>query len=156
MVSFSCQKIRVSAMTENIRLSIEVFNPNGKPPPSTLYPLCREREAEAESRPLIGVWREQQLTTMLLDNGSADSQPHSHAPRLGSEEGFKNTFTILGIYPYTRVLHRNRDPGRIRLRRDHECLRMARDRLHGFGAVHDQIQDYLLQLNAVAHHRCDR
>lgn len=105
---------------------------------------------EAERRALIAVWRERQLTTMLLDDGSADRQSHSYAMRLCSEKGVKNTSTILLVYPASRVTDRNQHLRPIRLRLDQQCFRMARDRVHGFDAVHDQIQDYLLQLDAVA------
>lgn len=37
----------------------------------------------------------------------------------------------------------------ILLRSDHHLARPIRDRLHGFNAVHHQIEDHLLQLNLI-------
>jgi len=92
-----------------------------------------------------------QSPAMGLDDRSADRDAHAHAVGLGGEGGLEDAIGRGGIQPRAAIRDRHaylaRSDGLLRYR---QHLRLAPDRAHRLNAVHDQVQEHLLQLYPVA------
>ena len=89
---------------------------------------------------------------MGVDDRPTDRQPHAHAAGLRREEGVEEAVHCFRSEPRTRILDRNEQiAGPVDLRSYPQHPRLAHDRAHRLDAIHDQIEDDLLQLNPVAH-----
>src|SRR5438093_5383906 len=88
---------------------------------------------------------------VILNNRTADRQPHPHSLWLGRVEGVEDFFEILLVYSITEVLHSDEHLVGFMLTRTNKHLpRSVRDSIHGFDTVHHQIKNHLLQLDTIA------
>ena len=92
-----------------------------------------------------------QPAAVRLDNPAADRQPHAQAVRLGRIEGVEQPVETLRLEPRARIAHRNQHRRRGHGLRAHpQRARPRAAATHGFDGVHHQIEQHLLQLDAVA------
>jgi hypothetical protein len=88
-----------------------------------------------------------------LDDRPANGQAHPQALRLGRVEGLEQAVRTLWVQPRTGIAHGDEHAARgTRLSADPQLPRPLVDASHGFDRVEDQVQDHLLQLDAVAVH----
>jgi hypothetical protein len=88
---------------------------------------------------------------MSFDDRTADRESHAHAAGFGGEERVEQLVRVLDGDPDTAILHCYQHLVRfVLMRSDHQFARPIRDRLHRFDAVHDQVDDHLLQLDRIA------
>src|SRR5260370_18478063 len=65
-------------------------------------------QTELKGRARPGVRRGPQPSAVSFDDRTADRQTHTHAARLGGEEGVEHPVRIVGADPGTGVLHRQK------------------------------------------------
>jgi len=83
-----------------------------------------------------------------LDYRLGNRKPHAHAFFLGGEEPLEHVVFFLLIEPASGILHANNDAfAAILGGRNMEVFFLAF--FHGIGRVDNQIQEYLLKLDAV-------
>src|SRR6267142_4403052 len=117
----------------------------------------RLRNEHREREPVIRVAPGPQPSTVALRDRTADGQSHAETAGLGREEGLEELLPIR--LPRTRagVLNGNEDAGPVlaspALARDDQAPRTPRHVGHRLDAVHDQIEDELLQLDAIGERR---
>src|ERR1700730_15667232 len=120
--------------------------------------IYRHRQKEFEQRAL-GTRGEGQVSSMRLDYGMADCQPHSDAFRLRGKEWFKDTVGQMRLNSWSRVLNLDQHPICASCRPEQKLPWSFRRQSHGFNGVHDEINQHLLQLHLVAGHareiRCE-
>src|SRR5215469_1572623 len=93
---------------------------------------------------------------MSFDNRAADSQPHPDAVRFCRKERAKNAIS-LHTKASARVAYRNQYvPEFVDSRLNPKYARPTSYRSHSLCAIPEQIQQYLLQLDAIAHHLRER
>src|ERR1700722_5553592 len=108
------------------------------------------RQRELESCTCISIGNGPQFSAVSFNDGTADGQSHTHALRLGSEEGVENMFHAFGVESRSGILHHDLyAPGFVGLRTDQQDTRPVCYRSHGLDTVHDQVQDDLLQLDPI-------
>ena len=90
---------------------------------------------------------------MRFDNGTADRQAHTNSLRFGCVEGFKELAYLRMLQSDAGVLHADQDGGSaivLVAPGTNPYFSLSSSNLaHGFGAVHDQIEQHLLQLHAI-------
>jgi hypothetical protein len=90
---------------------------------------------------------------MGIDDGPADRQPHSHTAGLRCVESFENTLDMLWIDARPGIANHDEDAIRLRfLGADQQLSRPRLDRGHCLDRVQHQVQNDLLQLNAIPPH----
>ena len=95
-----------------------------------------------------------QLSTMGFDDRPADRKSHAKTVGFGREEGVEDALRDGRVEPRAGILDRNLQTIRRGEGDGHGQLPPAvADRCHGLDAVHDQVQQHLLQLDPVAQHR---
>ena len=87
---------------------------------------------------------------VTLDNSAADEQSYPHTGDLGGEERIKQPFCLVGIDASSRILNGQAYAPTLRsLRSDGQLLRAAVDLAHRVNRVLQQIQNDLLNLDAI-------
>src|SRR5580704_12505052 len=105
---------------------------------------------EVENRAPRPVGGHPQPTAMRFDDRTADRQPHSQTLGLCRVERIKEAFETRRSQAWPRILHRNQHAIRFgRSGGDEQLSLPFRDRAHGLDRVDDEIEDDLLQLNAI-------
>ena len=90
---------------------------------------------------------------MRLHDRAADRQPHAHAIWLGGVEGVEELFSRFRSNSDTGISHRNKNLVALSQPRLHDQLAgPAGDGGHRFETVDEQIDDDLLELDAIAKH----
>jgi len=69
-----------------------------------LIPVA-DGQGEMKSTALILVCGYPEATSVGLNNGSADGQPHAHSFRFRGEERFKNPLQVLSFNPFPAIAH---------------------------------------------------
>src|SRR5262249_32299118 len=105
-----------------------------------------------KDRASVGGRRDPNSTAVVFNDRTADEKPHAHSIRSGREQWLEDQIQVGWINSCSCILNRHTDHagcGLIGL-----YLQDARpNRKHGLDAVHNQVQDNLLQLHLVALHR---
>src|SRR5262245_47670291 len=91
-----------------------------------------------------------QPAAMSVDDRSTDRQPHPCSGRLRGVERLENPLQIRRIDARPGIAHGHEDAGLVLLGADRQLSCPRRSRAHGFNRVQDEVQDHLLQLNAIA------
>ena len=87
---------------------------------------------------------------MSFDDRPANRQPHSYSAGFRGVEGLENAFDMLRIDARPRVAHCYKDSNCLGFPRADQQLSCPRlNRAHCIDRVHYQVQDDLLQLNAI-------
>src|SRR5205823_8225063 len=93
-------------------------------------------------------------SAMGFEYRSADGEPHAHAVRLRRVEWAEQPGQILRVYSCARILYGHEHLiGPALLRTDQQYAVAAGDRRHGLHAIHQEIDDHLLQLDSIAVHQ---
>ena len=109
-----------------------------------------DRQGESKRRAVRLVWRRGQLTAVGLDDRTADRQAHPHAARLGGVEGIEHRVGSRRVEPWSRVADLDEHHAGTDLSSDQLQLTWPVTYvLHRLDGIHHQIQDDLLDLNAV-------
>src|SRR6266849_3316013 len=88
---------------------------------------------------------------MSLDDRAADRQSHTHSFGLGGVEGVEDAVHVGWIESRTDICDRDQHVARLlELRSNSQYPRPVHDRAHCLDAIHDQIEDDMLQLDTVA------
>ena len=88
---------------------------------------------------------------MRFDDRTADRQPHPQTAGLRRVEGREEVLKTRRSQSRPRILHRDQHAVRFGLSGgDEQLSRPFRDRAHRFDRVDDEIEDNLLQLDAIA------
>jgi len=91
---------------------------------------------------------------MAMHGGARDQDRHAEAVRFRRIEGIEDAVRALRIEPNTGVAHGDDNrAGLVLVAADQDLSGPVRDRLHSLDAVHDEIQENLLELDPVAEHR---
>src|SRR5207247_4511940 len=111
-------------------------------------PLLRERQREREGRAAVRSVLCQQPTTVSLDQGPGDRESHPEALRLRRVERLEDQRQLALGDPAATVAHRDAyDAVGADAGRDGEATIVAGP--HRIEAIHDQVEDDLLELNAI-------
>src|SRR5207245_7750782 len=111
-------------------------------------PLLRERQREREGRAAVRIVLCPQPTTVSLDQGPGDRESHPEALRLRRVERLEDQRQLALGDPAATVAHRDAyDAVGADAGRDGEATIVAGP--HGIEAIHDQVEDDLLELNAI-------
>ena len=89
---------------------------------------------------------------MRLDYRTADREPHSDAIRFRGEEWFEDAICQLGLDSRPRILNLDENAIRVLCRPDQKLPWLFCGKSHGFNGVHDQVNQYLLQLHRITLH----
>ena len=113
---------------------------------------------EWDGEPEIGAARRArrrpEAPAMGFDNRPADREPHSKAVGFRREEGFEHMLRDRRVQPRAGVLDRDEHAARLGEHRGYRQFPGAvRYPSHRFDAVHNEVQQHLLQLNAIADDR---
>jgi hypothetical protein len=91
---------------------------------------------------------------MTLDNGAADGEANPHTVALGRVERLEKSVRILRLKTHTGILHGQAHTiAFLSFRFDHQLPRPILDAAHGVYGVQEQVQDHLLELDAISHDR---
>src|SRR6516162_2338375 len=90
-----------------------------------------------------------QPAPMGVDDRPADRQPHPHAAGFRGVECLENALQMRRIDARPGIAHCYEGAGVVLLGADEQFSWPGLDRAHGFNGVQDQVQDDLLQLNAI-------
>ncbi len=92
---------------------------------------------------------------MGFDNGTANRQPHAHAVLLSGKEGIEQSIHLLGpdAYPGVPDCHQNLVCS-VGSRPDPELAGIRRNSRHRLDAVHNKVDEDLLELNLIADNQC--
>src|SRR6202140_5126605 len=116
----------------------------------TTHVFCVHRQGELKRGTVGYVCRGPQPATVGFDDRTADREPHTHAAGFGGEEGVEQPVRIFCGDPDAAIGHTYKHLLRIVLAgSDRQFARPIRDRLHGFNAVHHQVDDHLLELDPI-------
>ena len=85
---------------------------------------------------------------MRLDNGTANSQPHATALRLGGKERWEDLIHLVSWKSHARVTDRLQQLRILQLSLHRELSARV---LHGFDGVEHEVHENLLQLHTVRH-----
>src|SRR5260370_18841867 len=111
---------------------------------------CVRRQGELKRGAVWYVCRGPQPAIVAFHDRTADREPHTHAARFGSEEGVEQPVRVFGGDPDAAIRHAYEHLLCLVLAgSDHQFARPIRDRLHGFNAIHHQVDDHLLQLDPI-------
>src|SRR5258708_30229939 len=87
---------------------------------------------------------------MGMDDGPANRKSHPHSARLRGVESLENALEMFRINARPRIAHCHENAtGLVLLGADQQLAWPRLDRAHGFYRLQDQLQDDLLQLNAI-------
>src|SRR5215469_7223605 len=86
---------------------------------------------------------------MRINDGPAYRQPHPCSTGLGGVESLEDALAIRWIDPRTGIVHCHEDACLILLCADQQLSSPGLDQAHCFNGVQDEIQQHLLQLNAI-------
>src|SRR6266403_3395259 len=86
---------------------------------------------------------------MSIDNGAAYQQPHSCSAGFGSVESLEDALQMRRIDALPRIAHGHENVCAVLLCADQQLSCSRLDRAHCFNRVEDQVQQDLLQLNAI-------
>src|SRR6267142_6208845 len=86
---------------------------------------------------------------MSIDNGPAYQQPHSCSTGFGSVESLEDALQMRGIDARPRIAHGHENACVVLLCADQQLSCSRLNRAHCFNRVEDQVQQDLLQLNAI-------
>jgi hypothetical protein len=87
---------------------------------------------------------------MSFNDGVTDCQPHSHALGFRGEEAFEDAVPVCRVKTNTGIRHVDDDVALIvELRTNRQDTWAVSDRTHRVDAIHDQIENDLLQLDPV-------
>src|ERR1700689_3058162 len=112
--------------------------------------VCVHRQGELKCGTVGYVCRGPQPAAMGFHDRTANRESHTHAAGFGGEEGIEEPVCILGRDPDAAIRHTYEHSVCLVLAgMDHQFARSVRDRLHGFQAIHHQIDNYLLQLDPI-------
>ena len=114
--------------------------------------ICRRkrRQGKLEDGATRHVGGRPQSPAMGFDDGATDRQPHPQAALLGRVEGLKDALEIRRSEPGTGIPHPDQDavrpgsPGA-----DQQFSRGLAAGAHRFDRIVDQVQEHLLQLDAI-------
>src|SRR5207244_5970593 len=96
------------------------------------------------------IWRCRKSAPVCVDNSAADGKTHTHPILFCREEWFENPFQVLGVDPRPRVPNFDHNvPMIYPAGSDEQVFPPSGSLLHGIDPVQNQIQDYLLNLNAI-------
>ena len=98
-----------------------------------------------------GSFARPQPAAMGIDDRPADRQPHPHSAGLRGVESLENALEMFRIDARPRIAHCYKDTSVWRCSVLINSSRVPHlNRAHCFDRVQDQVQDHLLQLNAIA------
>src|SRR6266404_7127989 len=106
------------------------------------------RQCEIKSCTSSLVSSRPQPTAMRLHNGTADSQSHSAALRLGRKECRKHLVPPFSWQPHACVTDRELEVTVLEFRLHRKLSACV---LHGFDGVEHEVHEHLLQLHTVYH-----
>src|SRR5882724_11231412 len=89
---------------------------------------------------------------MTLNDRATDRKAYSHAASLGRVECVEEPVGVTGVEPDPSIAHAQVYISSVGARGDHQLSRMIRDGAHGIACIEQQVEDHLLQLDAVASH----
>src|SRR5580698_7161169 len=118
------------------------------------FRVTGDRKRERNSRTII--WRRPQTAIMTLDNRPADRQSDSHAFILRSVEGFEKLARSLRLEADSNITHTEAHPimiigiSIIWLSSNQQISRTIFDGAHGIRSIAKQVQNDLLELDAIA------
>jgi hypothetical protein len=88
-----------------------------------------------------------------MNDGSTDRESQTHSAGLGGVESLENAVPRFDINPGPGIAHRNEHTVCVAfLGANQQLSKSAANRAHCFDRVKDQVQNDLLQLNAIPHH----
>src|SRR6266850_4571837 len=90
---------------------------------------------------------------MTLHNRATDRKAYSHAAALGRVEGVEESVGITSIESDARVTDAEMYISCLHGGGDHQLTRTIFDGAHGIARIQQQVEDHLLELDAVASHR---
>src|SRR6266550_7778035 len=90
---------------------------------------------------------------MKLHNRSTDGEPYSHAAALGRVERVEESVGVTSIEPDPRITDAQVYISPVGGGGDHQISRTIFDRAHGIARIQQQVEEHLLELDAVAFHR---
>src|SRR5580704_4585883 len=114
---------------------------------------CTDGQGELESRPGVVVAGSPYASSIRFDDRPADRQAHAHAVHPGREESVEQAAHVFGIDADARIAHRNKHLFGLHERADHETSWPVGYGFYRLHAVHHQVDDDLLQLDAAGEHR---
>ena len=91
-----------------------------------------------------------QPAPMGVDDRPANRQPHPRAAGLRGVKCIEHALEMRRIEARPGIAHRHNDTCVVLLGADQQLSWLCLNRAHCFDRVQDQVQDYLLQLNAIA------
>ena len=94
-----------------------------------------------------------QLAPMGVDDGPADRQPHARSAGLRGVEGVEDPLEMRRIDARPGIAHSHEDACLVLLGADHQLSCPLLNRAHCFSRIQNQIQQDLLQLNAIPMNR---
>src|SRR5690349_17124324 len=116
-----------------------------------LVRLPRNREPERDARPVVRDGP--QTAAMALDDRPADRQADAHAVALRRVKRVEQLVHVLPLEPDASVPHAQADLIAFAARAaDDDLPRPVVDGTHRLRRVAEEIQDHLLELNAISHH----
>src|SRR5438067_8653975 len=89
---------------------------------------------------------------MTLDNRATDRKAYSHAATLGGVECVEEPVGVTGVEPGSRITHAHVYTSSVGAGGDHQLPRTICDGAHGIARIQQQVDDHLLELDAVASH----
>src|SRR5919198_1801510 len=120
---------------------------------SVILVLRRSGQDELQGGAGAGVAFRPQPSAVCLDDRAADRETHAHPHGFGGIERAEDALQRLRVEPDAGILHGDEHPlGSRPGCSDHQLPRPLHDSAHGFAAVHHQIQEHLLELDAIAQH----
>src|ERR1700683_4821827 len=112
--------------------------------------VCVHRQGELKRGTVGNVCGGPKPATVAIHDRTADRESHTHTAGFGSEEGVEQPVRVLSGDPDAAIRHTYQHSVYLVLARsDHQFARPVADRLHGFQAIHHQIDNHLLQLDSI-------
>src|SRR5215831_17117489 len=112
--------------------------------------LLGRRQGELKYDAARLVWLRPQLAPMSMDDGAANRQTHACSTRLRGVESIEDPIEMRRINTGPGIAHGHEDACLILLGADHKvpCPRLYR--AHCFSSIQNEVQQDLLQLNAIS------
>src|SRR5215813_10201315 len=87
---------------------------------------------------------------MSIDDGPAYRQPHACSTGLRGVEGVEDSFEMRRLNAWPGIANGHEDAGLVLLRADHQLSCPRHYRAHCFSGIQNEVQQDLLQLNAIS------
>ena len=111
------------------------------------------RQLDVSRDPPVGVAGHPDPSTVRVDDRPADRQPHAEPSGLGGDEGLEDALELRLLQAGAGIADRHLDAqSRALAGRDDQIPRAVDDR-HRLARIDQQVEDHLLELDAVTGHR---